>query len=486
MFKIKLTRADNVAQSGVSAQRIALVEAAIQKAAEIWGQYIDAPNATIDIELNLLDLPGFALFGAGSTLTNGDRSSTTIDELKANADINRGVVDAGVGVDIASLNDPNFFFFDDTFEPNPGGLGANQIDVLGTLVHEMAHVLGFDARLLDRFLEIQNGQTVFTGPAATAANGGKPVPFVREGNHLESSDLLDPFVNEGERGVITPVHVGILQDLGLPVKTATAGNDDLFGYELFNDIIRGGNGNDNITGLSGNDRLFGENGNDILLGGAGNDVLDGGNGDDRLVGGIGNDRVIGGNGNDNVSSNRGNDFVDGGAGNDRIGLGSGNDRGIGGQGNDRITGGSGNDVVSGGNGNDFVAGGTGNDRVLGDAGNDRVFGNRGNDRLEGGAGNDRMAGGAGNDILNGGTGNDRLSGGTGNDTFLFNGGDGNDRITDFMNGFDEIAFDSGADQFSDLRISDTSAGARIAYDGGAVLLQNVSASVLDISDFDFV
>ncbi len=486
MFQVKLSRADNVAQSGVSQQRIALVEAAIQKSAEIWGRYIDAPKAVIDIELNILELPGAALFGAASLPTQGTSSNTTIDELVANADINRGQIDGVIAVDTSSLKDSNLFFFDDSFEPNPGGIGNTQIDVLGTVVHEMAHVLGFDARTTDKFITTINGQTVFNGPAAVAANGGKPVPFTVQGNHIESQDLLDPFVEAGLRGVITPVHLGILEDLGLPVKKATGGNDELYGYESRNDAISAGNGNDFVNGLSGNDRLDGGAGNDTLRGGAGNDLLLGQTGADRLSGGTGNDRIFGGSGNDNISGGRGNDSVDGGNGNDRIGLGAGNDRGVGGSGHDRITGGAGNDVVTGNAGNDFVSGGTGNDRVFGNDGHDRVFGNRGDDRIDGGAGHDRLAAGAGEDLVIGGTGNDRLSGGGDKDVFFFRQGDGNDRITDFANGLDEITFDSGANRFSDLRITDSSAGARIAYDGGSILLEDVSASLLDVSDFNFV
>lgn len=75
----------------------------------------------------------------------------------------------------------------------------------------------------------------------------------------------------------------------------------------FGDDVFGGAGNDVINGLAGADRLSGGDGNDTLEGGADNDQLDGGGGGDILNGGGGDDRII---------SFEGADAIDGGAGND--------------------------------------------------------------------------------------------------------------------------------------------------------------------------
>jgi Ca2+-binding RTX toxin-like protein len=73
---------------------------------------------------------------------------------------------------------------------------------------------------------------------------------------------------------------------------ASAGDDQLFGFDASGDELRGAEGADTLYGLAGND---------FLDGGDGEDILDGGRGDDLLVGGEGNDRLIGGDGTDTAA-----------------------------------------------------------------------------------------------------------------------------------------------------------------------------------------
>ena len=183
------------------------------------------------------------------------------------------------------------------------------------------------------------------------------------------------------------------------------------------------------------------------------------------------------------------DRIDGTNGNDIIyGL-DGPDRLFGRDGDDDIFGGGSNDRIFGGNGNDYIDGGDGNDGLLGGNGNDVILGGNGKDRLSGGEGKDRLDGGDGEDILIGGCGNDILTGGKGEDVFRFV----NDRrwdddvITDFQDGVDLISFEGcqKSIKFQDLQIHDTSRGAVIEYDGNTILLENVSASLINEHDFIF-
>ena len=105
---------------------------------------------------------------------------------------------------------------------------------------------------------------------------------------------------------------------------ATAGDDDIFGWDQGNaagnqgpasdadtlsggggsDLIEGGGGNDSLLGDDGVDDLFGGSGDDVLAGGAEGDFLDGGNGADTLVSDSGTgDLLIGGAGADRFETN---------------------------------------------------------------------------------------------------------------------------------------------------------------------------------------
>lgn len=66
MFGINIIDDASVAASGLSNAKIAQIKASIEASAEAWGRYIDAPNAVIDINLTIDDIPGVALATAGA------------------------------------------------------------------------------------------------------------------------------------------------------------------------------------------------------------------------------------------------------------------------------------------------------------------------------------------------------------------------------------------------------------------------------------
>jgi Ca2+-binding RTX toxin-like protein len=119
--------------------------------------------------------------------------------------------------------------------------------------------------------------------------------------------------------------------------------DNLIVGNLFQNYLRGMEGDDSISGGSGFDDINGNQGNDTAHGNGGDDWVVGGKDNDLLFGDAGNDQVLG---------NLGNDTLDGGTGDDTI---------RGGQGDDVITGGPGNDWLSGDRGNDTLTGGPGAD-----------------------------------------------------------------------------------------------------------------------------
>ncbi|WP_323690456.1 calcium-binding protein [Rhizobium sp. AN95] len=269
-----------------------------------------------------------------------------------------------------------------------------------------------------------------------------------------------------------------------------AGDDQIYGGDLGNDLF-GGAGNDLLIGGKLDDWLFGGDGDDVLLSGGGlGDVLDGGSGNDRLLGDDSEDWLSGGTGDDVLRGFAGNDILEGGAGRDILIGGDGADRYV-----YRVD--SGVDVISdsGVTGNDVIVFGNGiipSDLIIhrsavGDDLMIRINSNQsallvitggfltdfsGIERFEfadgtvwskgqiisaitqgvlpsvisvGDSASTTSAGTFGDDDLAGAGGEDILQGGVGSDTYRFNLGDGADTIIDLglSRDIDRVVF--GAD-----------------------------------------
>ncbi|MEG4191717.1 cadherin-like domain-containing protein [Microcoleus sp. S36a_D3] len=342
--------------------------------------------------------------------------------------------------------------------------------------------------------------SVYGGKGDDKCDGG-------EGNDTVRGDRGNDIVNGGEGNDI--VNGGkdndtVMGGAGSDVCDGDDGDDSVMGG-TGNDTVMGGAGNDACDGGDGDDSVMGGDGGDTLMGGAGNDVCDGGDGDDSvmggdggdtLMGGAGNDACDGGDGDDSVMGGDGGDTLMGGAGNDACDGGDGDDSVMGGDGGDTLMGGAGNDVCDGGDGDDSVVAGTGDDTLMGGAGNDTLMTGDGNDMADGGDGDDSVVGGGnGNDTLMGNNGNDTIVGGTGNHTCI--GGAGNDVfvmsnttspgssvITDYTDGSDRFLL-FGDLIFSSLSFVQVGINTEIRGSNSFVLalLLNVSATILDASDF---
>ena len=153
---------------------------------------------------------------------------------------------------------------------------------------------------------------------------------------------------------------------------------------------------------------------------------------------------------------------------------------------DALSGGDEMDNVFGDAGDDLLVGGGGSDRLMGGMGNDKLYGGMEADGLMGGMGNDLLDEGAGHGDLNGGMGDDILIGGMGADAFMISADSGNDVIRDFTAGpgmFDHLAINDLS--WSDLNFADTSAGVKISWDSGSVVLNGVLKADLSQDDFMF-
>jgi len=407
LFNLNIITDPNVlAQTGMTQQQFNDVIDGVQLAADVWGRYIDSPGANIDLELDFSDLPGNTLAEAGPYFFSygGPYNSEVLFELNGNA--TPFDIDAAMSIDLPDILSGDFFYSTDAgysvFPGNPG-----QIDFLSLITHELGHVFGFNGFQFAPFL---TGNS-FTGANAIAANGGRAV-VLADGVHIQGNDLMSPSISNNTREYISPLHIAILTDLGVPIVAATGTADVLYGFELFGDTIHGLGGNDQIFGLTGNDTLSGGSGDDQLFGGGGYDTLNGGAGAGDVAHFSGNESGY------TVTINAGTVTVT-----DTY-LSDGND------GTDTLTDIEflqfANILVNAPSstvpslGNDIISGTSGNDTINALAGNDTVDGLAGHDNLFGGLGNDTLIGGDGNDMLYGGLGVDDLKGGAGFDYARYN------------------------------------------------------------------
>ncbi|OFX03828.1 MAG: hypothetical protein A3E78_17315 [Alphaproteobacteria bacterium RIFCSPHIGHO2_12_FULL_63_12] len=475
------------ATGSVAASTVNQIVAITQAAANYWGRYIDTSAASIDIQIDLVDLGTTTLAQAGTDFFFAYSSGgldffepATIVELTSGVDLNGAAPDIPIEINLTSILAGEFILGPLTDGVSLGG-AANDFDLWTVLVHEIGHGLGLlsfldeggtDRSTFDQYVTQTAGTYFFDGPDP---NFG-PIPLDSGFSHIASSvdSLLNPSLGPGAAVYLSALDVSIFGDIGAPLKRPTAGNDDLSSFSTNSNLLSANpalhalQGDDTINGMPGNDFLFGDEGADRLYGSIGNDQLNGGDGDDTLLGDPGADSLDGGNGTDladyslapsavsvNFASSGSaghsagdllffieqatgsafNDTIIGSSAAETLQGGAGVDSLVGGDGADSLNGGIDNDRLSGGIGTDTLVGDNGDDTLRGEGDNDFLFAGLGHDRAEGGDGddfvrtsngNDSMFGAAGADTLGAGSGKDSLRGDAGDDLLL--GSNGNDRI----------------------------------------------------------
>ena len=242
-----------------------------------------------------------------------------------------------------------------------------------TILHEMAHVLGFGTiwsllNLLQNPAQSGGTNPRFTGALATQeynarfgttdtsvpveATGGPGTADSHWRESIFNNELMTGFINPGPNP-LSRVTIAQFADLGYQVDLSpadsflraaanspagvrsTAPNNGAVTRPVIHvaspNVLAGARGTAatgaaraNLLDVDG-DVMLGGDGNDTLQGAAGNDTLNGQLGDDVVLGGDGNDLVLGGSGEDTLDGQAGNDTLDGQGGSDTVFGGEGDD-----------------------------------------------------------------------------------------------------------------------------------------------------------------
>jgi hypothetical protein len=228
-------------------------------AAGMWGGHFNS-NERVEIEVNFEDTD------SGRA---GGRSKDSVSIGPSARYPGKSLIMEGAAAQIAGRGQPTTPGILITIPPNtytseqvwfdPDPVGRSQpvptglVDAVTLFLHEMAHGLGFNGRLVqdperpnqsgkpdeewvstyDECVQFDGSNFFFDGPSAMAANGGLKVPLgdsQRENNNYHHvgndagrcdscrSDLMTAFPwDVGRRYTISSLDLAILKDTGLPV-----------------------------------------------------------------------------------------------------------------------------------------------------------------------------------------------------------------------------------------------------------------------------
>ena len=293
----------------------------MKAATTMWSWYLTASDVTLDMEIDI-DNSDYS----GNTLAEGGphgyfRSKTdfqgatvwfpdAVVELHNGQDFNAGVTDLFMTLTVDAIRNQLYFKPDVGASLTPYTVPFNKYDALSVFLHEVGHGLGIDS-LSDSVSDPTfatdktpydlyiDSNSRFNGPNALAAVAGRTIQldpkslahFSESGSF--ASDLMSTTVPEGTRVRISALDVGVLQDLSVPIRAATSGDDIL--HVLSSAALVLGAGNDtayvdyhslSVDGGSGVDTVAfsaGRSGYVLTQTGVGNFNITGPDGTDTLT-----------------------------------------------------------------------------------------------------------------------------------------------------------------------------------------------------------
>ncbi|MGD9128747.1 MAG: hypothetical protein PVH19_15330, partial [Planctomycetia bacterium] len=198
----------------------------------------DVPADTIIIYVGANDISGGVLAwgGPGAYSTGSSPNPTwrtnaitrgegTIDQVRNPDDETETAVEIAIWGGMISINENVNWHTDHSTLPASG-----KADLASTLLHEFGHVLGLG--IWDSWDNLIDENGLFTGEAATAANGGVSVPVEANGAHWESGAtsstifgttvsqkaIMEPSITYGQSALTSTLDVAALDDVGWDIN----------------------------------------------------------------------------------------------------------------------------------------------------------------------------------------------------------------------------------------------------------------------------
>jgi hypothetical protein len=222
-YSIDLSQANlGDAQSGVVKD--------LTRALDNIGQYVSS-NITFNIKVIGQNMDPDILAEADATMTESTMQSkkmidsSFVSDVTYKSELNPNNPDTNLFINLSRIKDMSF----------DGIPASDKFDFTSILTHEILHGLAFTGTLgnvntdlksqYDKLVTVQGGIPYFIGANAENANGGSPVPLAAasagDGSafyHVDiPSDLMSTAIKKGQVKNISPIDIGILEDVGIPV-----------------------------------------------------------------------------------------------------------------------------------------------------------------------------------------------------------------------------------------------------------------------------
>ena len=202
----------------------------LKTAFENIGQYIHS-DVVFNIKVIGQNTSADILAEADATMTEATTQSqkmidtSFVSDVTYQSELHPNTPDANLFINLARIGDMSF----------SGTPAPDKFDFTSIITHEILHGLAFTGALgnaatplrtkYDELVMMQNNKPYFVGINAEKANAGNPVPLTPEsaGNgsafyHVDvQGDLMAETIKKGQVSTISPLDIGILQDVGIPI-----------------------------------------------------------------------------------------------------------------------------------------------------------------------------------------------------------------------------------------------------------------------------
>ena len=240
-------------------------------AAAIWSWYLPS-SITLDLSIQIdnsaysgntvADGGANGYYNTGTTFQGTKVYDAITDiKLKTGVDSNGSNYDLGMKLTVDSIRNRLYFLPNPAATVGPYTVPSDRTDALSVFLHEVGHGLGIGSlssaitdtsfnlfkSTYDTFID---GNGRFIGSHALDAVSGAPIQLEPTSiSHLSESgpfgsDLMSTILPSGTQARISALDVAMLQDIGVPIRAATAADDVL--HAISNTPLSLGDGNDTV------------------------------------------------------------------------------------------------------------------------------------------------------------------------------------------------------------------------------------------------